>query len=196
MLSCLRRVAAGFIGDHVGAAEMVLMEIFDAGGIDFGHALAGRENVFYVLPGHAVRCGLLEIFREIESGGLQVEAGFDRPGNGRVGLGKFKFRIAGFGAVVFSRGEHPVDGVDEFYEPSVVGVIHQRCLTGLVVGDVVDFLGLVETVVIYIPLGGGGGVGQILAVDRVPRFIVLIIMGNAVYVYFRGRVGFFRVACV
>ncbi len=65
VLGGFRGVAAGFIGDHIRAAEMVLVEIFDAGSVYLGDALAGRENVFDVLPGRFVRRGLLEIISDI-----------------------------------------------------------------------------------------------------------------------------------
>ncbi len=47
----LGRAVSVFIRDHVGAAQVVLVEIVDAGGVDFGDSLAGSEDVFDVLPG-------------------------------------------------------------------------------------------------------------------------------------------------
>ncbi len=45
---------------------MVLVEIVDAGGVDFGDPPTGREDVFHVLPGHVIPGGLFD------SGGQRV----------------------------------------------------------------------------------------------------------------------------
>ncbi len=63
-------VVARFVGDHRRAAEVVLVDIVDAVGVDSGDSLAGGQDVFDVPPEGGGPPDLFETIPDVKGGGI------------------------------------------------------------------------------------------------------------------------------